>query len=104
MVYKIVLMRDAEEDLDRYITYLLLEKRSEQAARNLLNDFEATKTSLTNVAGSLKLCDNPALRELGYRRIHFLSHRYFMLYRIEGDMVYVDNIFHELQDYENKMN
>ena len=104
MVYKIVLMRDAEEDLDRYITYLLLEKRSEQAARNLLNDFEATKTSLTSVAGSLKLCDNPALRELGYRRINFLSHRYFMLYRIEGDMVYVDNIFHELQDYENKMN
>lgn len=35
---------------------------------------------------------------------NFLSHRYFMLYRIENDTVYVDNIFHELQDYENKMN
>ena len=43
MDYKIVLMRDAEEDLDRFITYLLFEKNSEQAARNLLNDFEATK-------------------------------------------------------------
>ena len=90
MDYKIVLMRDAEEDLDRFITYLLFEKKSEQAARNLLNDFEATKISLSNVAGSLKLCD--------------LSHRYFMLYRIENDTVYVDNIFHELQDYANKMN
>ena len=39
MDYKIVLMRDAEEDLDRFITYLLFEKKSEQAARNLLNDF-----------------------------------------------------------------
>ena len=58
------------------------EKKSEQTARNLLNDFEATKTSLSNVAGSLKLCDNPQLRELGYRRIKFLSHRYFMLYRM----------------------
>jgi len=47
MDYKIVLMRDAEEDLDRFITYLLFEKKSEQAARNLLNDFEATKTSLS---------------------------------------------------------
>lgn len=46
MDYKIVLMRDAEEDLDRFITYLLFEKKSEQAARNLLNDFEATKTIL----------------------------------------------------------
>lgn len=71
MDYKIVLMSDAEEDLDRFITYLLFEKKSEQAARNLLNDFEATKTSLANVADSLKLCDNPKLRALGYRRINF---------------------------------
>ena len=104
MDYKIVLMQAAEEDLDRFITYLLFEKKSEQAARNLLNDFEATTTSLSNVAKSLRLCDNPKRRELGYRRINFLSHRYFMLYRIENDTVYVDNIFHELQDYENKMN
>ena len=59
---------------------------------------------MSNVAGSLKLCDNPKLRELGYYRINFLSHRYFMLYRIENDTVYVDNVFHELQDYENGMN
>jgi len=26
---------------------------------------------------------------------------YFLLYRIEGDTVIVDDIFHELQDYEN---
>lgn len=99
-----VFEQDAEADLDRFITYLLLEKKSEQNARNLLNDFEATKTSLSNVAGSLKFCDNPKLRELGYYRINFLSHRYFMLYRIENDTVYVDNVFHELQDYENKLN
>ena len=100
MDYKIVLMRDAEEDLDRFIAYLLFEKKSEQAARNLLNDFEATKTSLSNVAGSLKLCDNPKLKELGYRRINFLSHRYFMIYRIDNDTVYVDNIFHEFLEFQ----
>lgn len=104
MDYKIVLARGAEEDLDRFVAYLMYEKKSEQAARNLLDDFEVTKTSLISVAGSLKLCDNPKLRELGYHRINFLSHRYFMLYRIENDTVYVDNIFHELQDYENKAN
>jgi toxin ParE1/3/4 len=104
MDYKIVLAKGAEEDLDRFVAYLLLEKKSEQAARNLLNDFEATKESLSNVAESLKLCDNPKLRELGYHRINFLSHRYFMLYRIENGTVYVDNIFHELQDYESNMN
>jgi plasmid stabilization system protein ParE len=103
MVYKVVVTADAEEDLNQYIRYLLLEKRSEQAARNVLDDFEATVQSLKNVAGSLKLCDNPHLKELGYRRINFFSHRYFMMYRIVEDMVFVDDIFHELEDYENKM-
>lgn len=38
MDYKIVLSRGAEEDLDGFVAYLLFEKKSEQAARNLLND------------------------------------------------------------------
>lgn len=103
MDYKIVVTADAQEDLDRYIKYLLFEKQSMQAAKNVLDDFAATKESLRYVAGSLKLCDNPRLNQLGYRRINFLNHRYFMMYRIVEDVVFIDNIFHDLQDYENKM-
>ena len=103
MEYKVVITSDAEADLDGFIKYLSFEKKSNQAASNVLDDFEATKSSLSRVAGSLKLCDNPRLRELGYRRMNFLSHSYFMLYRVEGDTAIVDNIFHDLQDYENKI-
>ena len=103
MDYKIVVTRDAEEDLEHFIRYLVIEKKSMQAAENVLNDYDATIESLEHVAGSLKLCDNPKLRQLEYRRINFLDHRYFMLYRIVDNVVIVDSIFHELQDYENKM-
>ena len=103
MDYKVVVTRDAEEDLERFIKYLIFEKKSLQAAENVLNDYDVTIESLRHVAGSLKLCDNPRLHQLKYRRINFLNHRYFMLYRIEDDVVIIDNIFHELQDYENKM-
>ena len=103
MEYRVVITSDAEADLDGFIRYLLFEKKSDQAAANVLNDFETTKLSLSKVAGSLKLCDNPRIRELGYRRMNFLSHDYFLLYRIEGDTAIVDNIFHKLQDYENKI-
>ncbi len=103
MDYKIVVTRDAEEDLERFIKYLVIEKESKQAAENVLNDYDATIESLKHVAGSLKLCDNPRLHQLEYRRINFLNHRYFILYRIVDNVVFVDNIFHELQDYENKM-
>ena len=103
MDYKIVVTADAQEDLEHFIEYLLFEKQSMQAAKNVLDDFEATKESLRHVAGSLKLCDNLRLNQLGYRRINFLNHRYFMMYRIVGEVVFIDNIFHDLQDYENKM-
>ena len=63
MEYKVVITSDAEADLDGFIRYLLFEKKSDQAASNVLNDFEATKISLSRVAGSLKLCDNPRLRD-----------------------------------------
>ena len=79
MDYKVVTTSDAEADLDGFIRYLLFEKKRYQAASNVLNDFEATKISLSRVAGSLKLCDNLRLRELGYRRMNFLSHSYVML-------------------------
>ena len=103
MDYKVVITEDAEEDLNRYVRYLLFEKRNEQAASNLLDDFESTQECLKHVAGSLKVCDNPKLKEYGYKRINFLHHRYFMLFRIEKEYVIVDNIFHELQDFENKL-
>lgn len=101
MDYKVVITPDAEADLDQFVWYLLYEKKSEQAAKNLLDDFEVTKKKLERVACSLAGCQNPRLKEFGYKRINFESHRYFMLYRIEDDKVIVDNIFHELQDYEN---
>lgn len=103
MVYKVVITEDAEADLDQFVRYLLFVKKNEQAAGNLLDDFESTKEKLENVAASLNECSNPRLKEWGYRRINFINHRYFMLYRIEDNKVIVDNIFHELQDYEKNL-
>ena len=103
MDYKIVVTAEAQEDLNQFIQYLLFAKKNKQAAKNVLDDFEYTIKKLKYVASSLKVCDNTRLQSLGYSRINFQQHRYFMLYRIENDVVYVDDIFHELQDYENKM-
>lgn len=103
MDYKIVVTAEAETDIDNFVQYLLFEKKNEQAAKNFLDDFEATIANLENVAESLKLCENPRLNALGYRRINFLSHNYFVLYRVEKSLIYIDNVFHALQDFENRM-
>ena len=86
MDYRIVVTSVAEESLDKFINYLIFEKKNFQAAKNVLDDFENTKNNLARVAGSLCVCENPKLKKLGYRRINFLSHRYFMLYRIVDDV------------------
>ena len=91
----------AKAQLDHAVNYILCEFENEQAARSVIADAEDTRLRLSHVAGSLKLCDDPKLRALGYRTIHFKHHKYFMLYRIEGDKVYVDSIYHDSQDYEN---
>ena len=41
------------------------------------------------------------LRELGYRTFHFKNHRYFMMYKVIGNIARIDGIYHDLQDYEN---
>lgn len=103
MIYRVILTVDAIEDLENAVKYLLEEKKSKQAAKAVLGDFEQTKKRLESVAGSLQLCENPKLRQLGYRRINFIAHKYFMLYRTEDDTAVIDAIFHSLEDYENKM-
>lgn len=99
--YKVVITRDAKAHLAQILYYIRRDLGNEQAARNVKDDISETKTRLSHIAGSLKLCENTCLRDLGYRTIHLKHHNYFMLYRIQDSIVYVDAIYHDLQDYEN---
>lgn len=98
MDYNVIMTADALADLDRFVEYLLFEKYSPQAARNLWADASATIEILAHAAESLRYCTNPRLRSQGYRRIDLGTHRYYMLYRVSGKDVIIDNVFHELQD------
>ncbi len=101
MAYNIIVTSDAEADLEQFVRYLTYDKKNNQVARSLLKDFEETSKVLARIASSLRYCDNPKLRELGYKRMHFMNHRYFLMFRIDEDKIIIDSIFHELQDYEN---
>ena len=100
MAYKVVIMPPAKEQLDMYIGYTIRVFKNKQAAKAIIDDARRTKKKLSNVAGSLALCENKILAKNGYRRILFDKHEFFMVYRIVDDMVVVDAMYHELQDYE----
>ena len=101
VLYDVIISPKALLQLDKYIDYIQFTLLNEQAAESVWKDAIETSETLKTVAGSLKLCDHPKLEKLGYRSICFLKHKYIMLYRIEDGIVYVEAIYHQLQDYEN---
>lgn len=102
--FKVIVTPEAKEDLRKYLSYLRKRKKSPQAVQNVLMDFRETKKVLSVVAASL---GNPASKPLTDRklkRINFIKHNYFMLYYIgDNDTVYVTDIFHGLENFENKL-
>ncbi len=99
--FNVIISPKALSQLNSYIDYLQYTLLNDQAAYNVWQDALETRSQLSRVAGSLKLCTHPQLKKHGYRAISFMRHRYLMLYRIDGTTVYVDAIYHQLQDYEN---
>ena len=99
--FDVIISPKALSQLNDYIDYLQYTLLNDQAAYNVWQDALETHDQLSKVAGSLKLCTHPQLKKHGYHIIHFMRHRYLMLYRIEGTIAYVDAIYHQPQDYEN---
>ena len=101
MDFKVVLTNRAEIQAQKILDYIVYELKNVQAALSVEQDMKDTAARLSYMAGSLKLCDDANLRALGYRTIHFIRHKYFMIYKIVDNCAYVTGIYHDLQDYEN---
>ncbi|MCM1156068.1 MAG: type II toxin-antitoxin system RelE/ParE family toxin [Ruminococcus flavefaciens] len=99
--FNVIISPKALSQLNNYIDYLQHTLLNDQAAYSIWQDALETQKQLSKTAKSLKLCSHPQLKEKGYHIINFTQHRYLMLYRVEGATVYVDAIYHQLQDYEN---
>ncbi len=99
--WKVIATDDVQKDLDNYVYYLLVEKLNEQAATALIDDYDETVDELAKVAGSLKQLEDPDL--VKYRKIRLRRHNYYLLYRLEGDTVVIDRMFHDLQDLDKAL-
>ena len=97
----VVATEDVQNDLDRFVYYLLVEKLNNQAAKAVLDDYDETIAELANIAGSLKPLEDPDLSD--YRKIRFRRHNYYLLYRIQEDIAIIDRMFHDLQDIDKAM-
>ena len=103
-VFQVIVTPNAEEDFKKYLSYLRDVKKNPQAVQSVIEDFRDTKNTLSNMAGSLAEPKSEQLRRRGLKRINFLRHNYFLLYYIGRDgIVYITNVFHDLEDYESRL-
>lgn len=100
MVYKVIILPPAKRNLKRYIEYTAIILQNREAAISIRDDALLTKKKLAKIADVLPFCKNQTLAQLGYRKIPFQKHDFVMIYRIDGNKVIVESMYHMLQDYE----
>ncbi len=102
MIYKIFIPKSVQIKLEKYINYILEVFKSKQSAKNLILDYKQTIEILSRNAESYPLLEDEDLKKKNLRRIPFKKHRYVIIFHIVGqDIVYIDAIYHMLQDYLN---
>ena len=101
--YNVFLSEEAERNLDHIVEYIALKLFNDIAAANVLKDALKTRDKLKTSAEIYKLCDDKILASKGYRKIVFEKHQYVMLYQIKGNNVFVNGIFHTLENYAIKL-
>lgn len=99
MGYRVLLTEMASRQLDDIVEYIAIKLCNPAAARSILDDVDEAVKQLMTTADCYSFCKESELAELGYMRFHLRKHRYVLLYRIVDQYVYVERIFHELQDY-----
>ena len=101
--YNVIITEHAYKQLESYINYIQFTLMNTQAAKGLVDDAEETMNRLEMLAESLGFCNDPVLREQGFRYIKFKRYKYLMIYRIEEDTVFVEAVYHQMQDYESSI-
>lgn len=103
MAYKIVVSQRANEQMEEIIVYIITKLQNKQAAKAVYDDIMNAYDKLEYMAGAMAICEDPYLAAKGYRRLALEHHDYVLLYQMDGSTVYVNGIFHMLEDYRKKI-
>lgn len=101
--FKLVVTKDARTDLSKYLSYIKRKYKNQQALKSIRDDFYQTAASLRTLAETIQQPESERMKQKGLKRINFCAHSYFLLFRTKGNTVEIVQMFHFLEDYENKL-
>ena len=103
MGYRIDITQHAEELLENIIFHVAVKLSNPTAADAILDDVEKAYTELEFMAESLAFCEDPILSARGFRKIRLEHHDHVVLYKVRGEIVTIEGVFHELENYGKKI-
>lgn len=103
MLYKLIITERAEELLENLVYYLLYRIKNQQAASHLLDRVERIYDRLEDNPYQFPFCRDEYLASKEYREVVLPDMNYVIIFRIAENEVYVLGVFHELEQYRNKI-
>ena len=103
MAYNLRITKHVEELLDRLVYYLLYRLKNEQAARHLLDSINDIYERLEENPLQFPRCRDNFLDQKGYHEVVVPQMNYIIIFDVRDDVVNVVGIFHQLENYQNKL-
>lgn len=83
--------------------HLLKHLKIKQAASHLLNEISKIYDRIQDNPYQFPICRDDYLKSKEYREAIVADMNYIVVYKIEGMIVYIMGIFHQLEDYSSKI-
>lgn len=103
MGYRLIITDRADELLEQLIEYILVKFKNEKAAKHLLDSIEKLYARLEDNPFQFPDCRDFFLMRKGYKEAVVKDMDYILIFRIDGNNVYVLGIFHQLENYKAKL-
>ena len=103
MDYKLNVTEHADELLDNLVYYLIYRIKNKQAATHLLDNIKLIYDRLEQNPYQYPECKDSYLANKGYREAIVPQMNYIIIFNIDSDIVNIVGIFHQLENYENKL-
>ena len=103
MAYKLNVTEYAGELLDNIMYHLIYRLRNKQAAKHLLDCIDVIYDRLEVNPFQFAECRDSYLARKGYREAVVPQMNYIIIFDVRDDVVNVVGIFHQLENYQNKL-
>ncbi len=103
MAYNLNITEHAEELLDNLVYHLIYRLKNQQAARHLLDGIDGIYDRLEDNPFQFPSSMDSYLAKKGYHEAVVPQMNYIVIFDIREDSVNVVGIFHQLENYQNKL-